>query len=72
LQQEKIDFYTIEDVYKDNFLLLCTNGVTKALNDHTLRQIFSIIYINIIKEDILENYNRHSNDNYTGYALQMG
>lgn len=72
LQQNHIEFESREDVQKGDFFLLCTDGVTEALEDRQLMNIFSSCQsTDEIREVMLETCRSESSDNYTAYILLM-
>lgn len=73
LQQDDIDFQSVEDVQTGDFFLLCTDGVTETFDDRQLSEIFSSqLNTEEIRETLLDACRSESSDNYTAYILQVG
>lgn len=71
IQQNTIAFHQLEDVLQGDYFLLCTDGVTEALNDPQLRGIFQANEVAAIREKVLKACRQYATDNYTAYILKM-
>lgn len=72
LQQSQIAFHHEYDVIKNDYFLLCTDGVIEAVDDSALSQIFTDDDVHAIRNTLLKECREHSSDNYTAYILQVG
>jgi len=66
------DVIHLKDVQPDDFLLMCTDGVTESLTDKALSQIFKEnTTAEEIKNAIVEICSERSSDNYSFYVLPI-
>ena len=66
------DIIRLTDVQPDDYLFLCTDGVTESMTNDTLSQLFTANKTTeAIKDAIVEFCSEYSHDNYSFYILPV-
>lgn len=69
----KPDLHSIEDITENDYLLLCTDGLTNSLTDKELENIISIANSTNKKLEVITTVcESKSKDNYSAYLIKMG
>lgn len=68
----RIDHKVIEDIRKDDFFLLCTDGILETLDEDKIRHWFtSESTAEEVKAKILKNASGKTQDNYSMYLIKI-
>lgn len=69
----KPDLHLIEDITENDYLLLCTDGLTNSLTDKELENIISIANSTNNKLEVITKVcESKSKDNYSAYLIKIG
>lgn len=72
VRSTRIDHEVIEDIRKDDFFLLCTDGILETLDEDKIRHWFtSESTAEEVKAKILKNASGKTQDNYSMYLIKI-